>query len=225
MAAKGVASGMHDPYSHLVSPNLAAPHHQHFFVFRLDMDVDGTANRVVELNSASVPAGPANPYGGGFTMQETPLRTEREAARQLNLASSRKWLVESATATNALGHPTGYLLMPGENSQPFALPDSWVRRRAGFLNAHLWVTPYSDTERYAAGDYPNQSKGGDGLPKWTAANRPLDGRDVVLWYTMGITHNPRPEDWPVMPVYQAGFKLLPVGFFASNPALDLPPVR
>jgi len=24
------------------------------------------------------------------------------------------------------------------------------------------------TERYAAGDFPNQSKGGDGLPKWTA---------------------------------------------------------
>ena len=225
MAAKGVASGAHDPYSHLVAPNVAAPHHQHFFVFRLDMDVDGTANRVLELNSAAVPAGPANPYGGGFTMQETPLRTEREAQRQLNLGSSRKWLVESATATNALGHATGYLLMPGENSLPFALPDSWVRKRAGFLNAHLWVTPYSDTERYAAGDYPNQSKGGDGLPQWTAANRPLDGRDVVLWYTMGITHNPRPEDWPVMPVYQAGFKLLPVGFFASNPALDLPPAR
>jgi primary-amine oxidase len=225
MAAKGVATGAHDPYSHMVAPNLAAPHHQHFFAFRLDMDVDGAANRVVELNSAPVPAGAANPYGGGFTMQETPLRTEREAERQLNLASSRKWLVESSTATNALGHPTGYLLMPGENSQPFALPDSWVRKRAGFLNAHLWVTPYSDTERYAAGDYPNQSKGGDGLPKWTAANRPIDGRDVVLWYTMGITHNPRPEDWPVMPVYQAGFKLLPVGFFAANPAMDLPPAR
>jgi primary-amine oxidase len=225
MAAKGVANGAHDPYSHLVAPNVAAPHHQHFFAFRLDLDVDGTANRVMELNSVAMPAGPSNPYGGGFTMQETPLRTEREAERQLNLASSRRWLVESSTATNALGHPTGYLLMPGENSLPFAQPDSWVRKRAGFLNAHLWVTPYSDVERYPAGDYPNQSRGGDGLPKWTSANRSIDGRDVVLWYTMGITHNPRPEDWPVMPVYQAGFKLMPVGFFGSNPAMDLPPVQ
>jgi primary-amine oxidase len=53
----------------------------------------------------------------------------------------------------------------------------------------------------------------------------VDGRDVVLWYVMGITHNPRPEDWPVMPVYEAGFKLMPLGFFSSNPAMDLPPVR
>ena len=32
----------------------------------------------------------------------------------------------------------------------------------------------------------------------------------------GITHNPRPEDWPVMPVHGAGFKLEPRGFFARN---------
>jgi primary-amine oxidase len=222
MAAKGVADGLHDPFSHLVAKNVAAPHHQHYFVFRLDMDVDGTANRVVEMNSVAVPAGPKNPHGGAFEMQETTLQTEREAQRHLNLASSRRWIVESTTATNALGHPTGYALLPGENSLPFAQPDSSVRKRAGFLNAHIWVTPYDAAERYAAGDYPNQSKGGDGLPKWTAANRPIDNRDVVLWYTLGITHNPRPEDWPVMPVYEAGFKLVPWGFFSRNPAMDLP---
>jgi primary-amine oxidase len=75
---------------------------------------------------------------------------------------------------------------------------------------------------YAGGDYPNQSRGGDGLAKWTAANRSIENQDVVLWYTMGITHNPRPEDWPVMPVHLAGFRLVPWGFFSRNPAMDLP---
>ncbi|MGA2196307.1 MAG: tyramine oxidase, partial [Bryobacteraceae bacterium] len=166
MAAKGVADDS-DQHSHLVARNLAAPHHQHFFTFRLDMDVDGPANRVVEMNSVPMPAGKQNPYGGGFLMQETTLRTEHEAERSLNLQSSRRWIVESASAKNALGHPTGYALLPGENSVPFAQPDSWVRQRAGFLNAHVWVTPYTAAERYAAGDYPNLSKGGDGLVKWT----------------------------------------------------------
>jgi primary-amine oxidase len=124
-------------------------------------------------------------------------------------------------ARNALGHPTGYAILPGENAVPFAQPDSFIRRRAGFVNAHIWATPYSEAEKYSAGDYPYQSKGGDGLPKWTSANRSIDNRDLVLWYTMGITHNPRPEDWPVMPVHEAGFKLVPWGFFARNPALDL----
>ena len=222
MSVKAVRDGVHEPSSHLVAKNLAAVHHQHFFSFRLDMDVDGQANRVVEMNSAAVPAGKQNPYGGAFAMQETPLTTESQAQRRISLESSRRWIVTNPGAKNALGHATGYALLPGENALPFALPDSWIRRRAGFTNAHVWVTPFDEAERYAAGDYPYQSKGGEGLPKWTAANRNIDNRDVVLWYTMGITHNPRPEDWPVMPVHQAGFKLTPVGFFSRNPALDLP---
>ena len=94
MAAKAVADGAHDPYSHMVGKNLAAPHHQHFFTFRLDLDVDGPSpNRVVEMNSVPVPTGPENPYGGAFQMEETELRTESEAQRNLNLATSRKWIV------------------------------------------------------------------------------------------------------------------------------------
>jgi primary-amine oxidase len=90
------------------------------------------------------------------------------------------------------------------------------------MNAHLWVTPYAPEELYAAGTYINQSPGGEGLPKWTKQNRALENQDVVLWYTMGVTHLPRPEDYPVMPVHRAGFKLTPAAFFARNPALDVP---
>jgi len=222
MTVKGVADGVHEATGHMVAKNLSAVHHQHFFNFRLDLDVDGIANRVMEMNSAGVPAGKQNPYGGAFTMQETALPTEKQARRQLNLASARRWIVESTTAKNALGHPTGYALLPGENTAPFQLPDSWVRKRASFINEHVWVTPFSDAEKYAGGDYPYQSRGTDGLAKWTAADRPIENRDVVLWYTLGVTHNPRPEDWPVMPVHEAGFKLVPWGFFARNPAMDLP---
>jgi len=46
---------------------------------------------------------------------------------------------------------------------------------------------------------------------------------VVLWYTVGTTHFVRPEDWPIMPVARAGFRLEPVGFFDRNPTLDVPP--
>jgi primary-amine oxidase len=222
MSVKGVADGAHDPYGHLVAKNLEAVHHQHFFSYRLDMDVDGLPNRVLEMNSVPMAAGPKNPFGNAFTMEEMPLRTEREAERDLNLETSRRWLVVNPSATNALGQPTGYALLPGENARPLQAPNAWVRKRAGFLNAHVWVTPYAEDEIYAGGDYPNQSHGGDGLSKWASANRPIDNKDVVLWYNFGITHNPRPEDWPVMPTYEVGFKLVPWGFFAQNPVLDLP---
>jgi primary-amine oxidase len=87
----------------------------------------------------------------------------------------------------------------------------------------LWVTPYEEKEMFAAGDYPNQHAGGDGLESWTQQNRPVHNTDIVVWYTMGHNHIPRPEDWPVMPAAYTGFLLKPTGFFNANPALDLPP--
>ena len=45
------------------------------------------------MNSVAAPPGARNPYGGAFTMEETPLVTERQAQRNLDLASSRKWIV------------------------------------------------------------------------------------------------------------------------------------
>jgi primary-amine oxidase len=220
MITKGIAPATDHTamqHGHRVSKNLEAIHHQHFFNFRLDMDVDGAeGNSVVELDTA--PAG--DPYHKGIVMKETVLQKEGGAKRQLDLSAARKWKVVNTSHKNALGEPVGYLLVPGENSVPYASPASWIRKRAGFINAHLWVTPYDFSQMNAAGTYVNQSQGNDGLPAWTAKNRPIENTDVVLWYTLGITHIPRPEEWPVMPVHKAGFQLVPTGFFSHNPTLD-----
>ncbi|MDX2031450.1 MAG: primary-amine oxidase [Blastocatellia bacterium] len=225
MSTKGVPplNGGHEGHAeHLVADGVSAPHHQHFFNYRLDLDVDGTDNTAVEQNTVTLPPGPDNPHQNAFSMKETPLRREAEAQRSLNLASHRRWRVINPGTKNALGQPTSYLLFTGENAVPLAGPESAVRRRGAFMNSHLWVTQYAADEQYAAGTYINQSKGGEGLPKWTQRNREIENRDVVLWYTFGVTHLPRPEDYPVMPVHKAGFKLMPVGFFSRNPALDVP---
>lgn len=222
VSAKSASDHDHESYGHLVAENVEAVHHQHFFNFRLDMDVDGAQNSLVEMNTEAAPAGAANPYNNAFMMRETPLRKEMEAQRQVNLASSRRWRILNPSVKNSLGQSVGYLLVAGENSVPYAAPISSVRKRAGFLNAHLWATQYDPSQMYAAGDYINQSRGGEGLEKWAAANRSIENRDIVLWYTLGVTHIPRPEEWPVMTVHRSGFKLLPAGFFTSNPALDVP---
>lgn len=53
-------------------------------------------------------------------------------------------------------------------------------------------------------------------------DRSLLGADPVVWYTFGVTHFVRPEDYPVMPCDTIGFTLRPVGFFEANPALVRP---
>ena len=76
-------------------------------------------------------------------------------------------------------------------------------------------------ELYPAGWFPNQHAGGDGLPKWTEANRSIDSKHLVVWYTLNYHHLPRPEDWPVQPVVYADFHWMPDGFFDENPTMDL----
>ena len=207
----------------LIAPQLSGIYHQHFFCARLDLDVDGAENTVVEVESEALPWGPENPHGSAFVIRETPLTREQEAQRLVDPLSARSWKVVNPAVRNEHGQPVGYRLVPGSNVLPFAQPDSSIARRAAFMTRHLWVTPYDAGERYPAGDYPNQHSGGAGLPEWTAADRPVEDRDVVLWYVFGNHHVPRPEDWPVMPAVRIGFRLEPVGFFDRNPSLDVPP--
>lgn len=206
-----------------VAPQLNAPFHQHIFAARLDFSVDGPRNSVYEVNTVTLPRSESNPHGNAFRAEATLLDSEANAMRSVNSASGRFWRIVNPEEKNRLGQPVGYRLLPGENCPPFVHPDAAVMRRAGFAAHHLWVTPFAADERYPAGDYPNQHAGGDGLPRWTAADRRVAETDLVVWYVFSHNHVPRPEDWPVMPAASIGFTLKPDGFFTRNPALDLPP--
>ncbi|NJR40798.1 MAG: primary-amine oxidase [Leptolyngbyaceae cyanobacterium CSU_1_4] len=210
-------------YGTLVAPELNAINHQHFFSMRLDFDLDGMANSVYEVNTEAEPMGDRNPYGNAFYAQPTLLSTEQSAQRLIDPFKARYWKVVNDSVHNRLGQPVGYKIMPGDNAVPYAHPNSPILKRAGFMTKHLWVTPYACNERYAAGAYPNQHLGGEGLPQWTQANRSIENTDIVVWYTFGHHHIPRPEDYPVMPTAYSGFMIKPVGFFDASPAMDVPP--
>ena len=224
VGVSAVVDGIADPGSApLIAPNLTSPIHQHLFNFRLDFNVDGLHNSVYEVQTETLPIDESNPHGTAFRAVSTQLSTELVARRQTNAERSRYWKVVNPGRTNRLGAPVAWRLLPGATPALFSHPDSAVAKRAGFAAHNLWVTPYEDGAINAAGDYPNLHDGGAGLPAWTAQDRNLDNTDLVLWHTVGLTHVPRPEDWPVMPVEYCGFMLQPVGFFERNPTLDVPP--
>ena len=224
VGVSAVADGTEQPeYAPLIAPNLASPVHQHLFNFRLDFDLDGGPNSVYEVNTIPLPSDhPDNPHGTAFHAEAKLLARESEAQRNVNAASSRNWKVVNPESKNRMGIPVAYKLLPGATPVLLANPDSPVGKRAAFATHNLWVTPYDDAEMSAAGDHTNLHPGGAGLSAWTQQDRGIENTDVVLWHTVGLTHVPRPEDWPVMPVEYCGFMLQPVGFFERNPALDLP---
>jgi primary-amine oxidase len=208
-------------YGTLVAPNLVAVNHDHFLSFRLDVDIDGPGNTLVRQKL--VPRRLAGDGGRRSLWQAVDEDVGVEGPIDGEMHGAELWRIVNPNLTNSLGQHPAYELRPGHSATSLLAPDDFPQLRAGFSAAPLWVTAYDPRELYAAGPYPNQSKGGDGLPAYVAQHRPVADADIVLWYTMGFHHIPRPEDWPVLPTMWHSVALVPDGFFDRNPALDVAP--
>lgn len=227
-ALKGVATQrMSDPtaaedtrYGTLVAPGLVAVNHDHYFNYRLDLDVDGQDNSLsqdvytLRMLPADSPRRSVNVYEPRIPM------TEREGQLDTGHVSA-KYRVVNEAKTNGVGNPVSYELLYANHARLQLAPEDWPTKRAGFLRHDLWVTPYDAAERYAAGNYIFASKLVDGLARWTEQNRPVRNKDIVVWANLGLHHEPRAEDMPVMPMLWHSFKLRPHNFFDRNPAIDL----
>jgi primary-amine oxidase len=220
---KGIGGpGNDEAYGRLIAPKLVGVNHSHFFSFRLDMDVDGTANSLLIDRLATERLPETNPRRSVWKVTTTEAKTESEAQRMSTMSAPEIWRIVNPAVKSAYSGLVGYEI-EAMGAMTLLAPDDYMQRRGGFTNHSLWVTPYQADELFAAGDYPTVSTAGAGLPAWTAANRGVANTDVVAWLTLGFHHVPRPEDWPVMPVVWHSFEIRPVGFFARNPAIDLPP--
>jgi primary-amine oxidase len=208
-------------FGRMIASKLIGVNHSHFFSFRLDMDVDGTSNSLMvdRLRTTTLPA--SNPRRSVWTVNTLTAATEQDGMRMSPMSAPEVWRIVNPAEKNAFGWPVGYEI-EAHGAMSLLSPDDYMAKRARFIEHTLWVTPYAANELFAAGDYPTNSVAGDGLPKWTAANRPIANTDVVTWVSLGFHHVPRPEDWPVMPVAWHSFSIKPVGFFNRSPAIDIP---
>jgi primary-amine oxidase len=180
----------------------------------------------VQVNASPIPLGPQNPYGNAYAVGETALESTHQAQRMCAPEQARHWKIKNPAHINPITQePVSYKLLPGSNVVMLAQPGSLLHRRAQFAVKHLWVTPHDDAQKYPAGDHVVSSSECLGLAQWTKQDAPLQGADPVLWYSFGVTHIPRIEDFPVMPCESVGFQMRPCGFFVLNPSNDLPPDR
>ena len=206
-------------FANVVAEGVAAPHHQHLFYARLDFDVDGAVNEVYEVDAEPLPPGPDNPW-----MQRVPRRRRRGSTP----SSARSATIDPATVAQLADREPAVAQRPRPAGRLQARPDDddadaararrlAVGRRAGFARHNLWVTPYAAGRAARRRRVPEPARGRRRPARWTAPDRSLVDTDVVVWYTFGVTHFVRPEDWPVMPVEYSGFLLTPVRLLRPQP--------
>ena len=228
-AVKAVAARtMDDPsaaedtrYGALVAANRVAVYHDHYFSFRLDLDIDGQANRLVRDHLVVKKLPEKSARRSLWVLEPEVISNEGVADRYLKGRGA--WRVVNANHRTQLGHNPSYQLFPAHRITSLLDPEDGPSKRAQFASHELWVTRYHPEERNAAGRYANQKVTSGGLPEFIADGAPIEDQDIVLWYTLGFHHITRSEDWPVLPTRWHEFTLRPVNYFERSPAVDLAP--
>uniref|UniRef100_A0A0D9W310 Amine oxidase n=1 Tax=Leersia perrieri TaxID=77586 RepID=A0A0D9W310_9ORYZ len=215
-----------DMYGTLLSENIIGVIHDHYVTFRLDMDVDGADNSFVKVEMARqnniVGESPRKSY---LKATRHVARTEKDAKVRLKLYEPSEFHVVNPTKKTRVGNPVGYKVVPAGTAASLLDPEDPPQKRGAFTNNQIWVTPYNKTEEWAGGLFVYQSKGEDTLATWSERDRPIENKDLVLWYTLGFHHVPCQEDFPIMPTVSSSFDLKPVNFFESNPILRQRPTQ
>ncbi|RMJ21644.1 amine oxidase [Aspergillus sp. HF37] len=161
-----------------------------------------------------------NPFGVGYTTESRIV--ENESGLDLDVARNRVFKIINENKINPVtGTPVGFNIFPFYSQLLLAHPYE-------FAEHAVWVTRHDDDELFPAGKHTMQSLGGDGLASAikrrqvdTATETSVRNQDIVIWHTFGSTHNPRIEDWPVMPVEKMDVGFKPVNFFTGNPGVDV----
>lgn len=196
---------------------------------RIDPMVDGPNNSVAEVDvvASDLPVGhPHNSIGNSFYPVTKVFNTTDEAKTMASIERHRSWKIINENKIHPYAkQPVGFKMMAHPTPPLLPKPGSIVYERAMFASKTLWVTPYNEEQRYPGGFYCYQSEPSEnlGLPQWTKETQNVRDTDIVCWLNFGITHIPRVEDFPIMPIETCGVMLKPVNFFLGNPGIDIPP--
>ncbi|VEU19734.1 DEKNAAC100479 [Brettanomyces naardenensis] len=214
--------GVTVPWGTNVGPMVLASYHQHLLSFRVDPALDGHNNTVCYDDTLRMePNTKLNPHNVGFYTKRT--YVEKAGYVEQSPFTNRAPKIINEHVINKISKkPVAYKIVMPARQLMMADPSSYNAKRAQYAQQQIWVTKYRDNELYAAGEFTNQSQDDYGVGKWANGTDNVRDTDNVVWLTIGFTHIPKCEDFPVMPVEIHEVGITPFGFFEKNPALDLP---
>ncbi len=207
----------------LIAPYTIAPFHDHYFNFRLDLDVDGENNTLVQDVFVPTEAPAASGRKTLWKIDTKRYVKEGPIARSHDTGKLGPLRVTNPGKKNALKQTVSYWLNAHHDAQSIMADDDASQARAAFSQHQFWVTKNKANENWAAGTYPNLQKQDDGLPVYVADAEAISGEDLVIWYTMGFRHITRPEDFPILPTFWHEMTIRPAFFFDRDPSMTFNP--
>lgn len=179
----------------LLSPDGGGRAHVHNFYFRLDLDLGGSANNLVQRSE----------HQGWNPGQDQWVPITKEAKQSWTPSTFTTWRIVNK-APKANGKLRGYELVPGSDGAPDGT----------YSTGDLWVVRYKSGAEDGANVLCNDGV----LGAQYVSGESVDGEDVVVWHCLRHHHYPRDqgEEKQVLPYEFLGFHLEPRDFLDDTPS-------
>ncbi|KAH8883689.1 amine oxidase catalytic domain-containing protein, partial [Thozetella sp. PMI_491] len=222
---EGAYYAKNDGYGYRIHEGMSGAMHDHVLNFKLDMDINGTANTLERID--------VNPVTASFSWTDQKLNTmkidrsfiENEDQGKINWApnSASMYTVVNKDAKNQWGELRGYRLIPGSVAHLTVQNSTIAGNSVNFATNHLFVTKQKDSELKVStmenAEYPNHPL--------IDFNKFFDGEnlvqeDLVLWFNLGMHHVPHCGDLPytVFSTAQSSMMISPHNFLDSSPIVQ-----
>ncbi|EER23430.1 Copper amine oxidase, putative [Coccidioides posadasii C735 delta SOWgp] len=210
-------------YGFRIRDNLSGSMHDHVISYKLDMDVNGTANSL--LKTTVVPTRERYPWSDGElvnTMKLEKTFIDNERLSKLNWApnSATTYTVINKDAKNIYGEYRGYRVSPVTSSTTYLTVQNSesLKRSGGWATHNLYALKRKDTEPHSTSSYNNLDVG-DPVIDFNKFfdGESLDQEDLVLYFNLGMHHIPDTGDLPNTTAVSS-MGIIPQNFHLENPS-------
>ena len=213
-------------FSTRVQKDVSGSNHDHFFHFKVDLDIAGKENSF-ELIKTKVNKTTRWDPNGEYRYQKYSehdhKKTEMAAAYTYDFETPSYLNFYNGAAKNIHGVPRGYRVQLNSFMKQM-YPKNWSYTRAiQWTYNQLVVTKYKKNETRSSSIY-NQMNFFDPMidfSQFIDDNEDINNEDLVSWVTVGVMHFPHSEDIPTTttPANSAGFYLRPYNYFDEDPSV------
>lgn len=169
--------------------------HDHVINFKLDLDINGTANTMERINIQPV----TEAFTGSdevintMEIQRSFIKNENQGKINWPANAAAMFAVVNKDAKNPYGEYRGFRIAPGVGPPTHLVTthSTVVNNSANFAKNHLYVTKRKDIEPHSASTLngPNLDEQHVDFNKFFDGES-IDQEDLVVWFNLGMHHVP-----------------------------------
>ncbi|KAE9966531.1 hypothetical protein BLS_006945 [Venturia inaequalis] len=192
---EGTHAGGNDDHGFKIHDALSGAMHDHVINFKLDLDINGTANTMerIDILPATEAFTGSDEVINTMKIHRSFITNENQGKINWSANSATMYAVVNKDAKNAYGEYRGFRIAPGVGppSHLIATHSSVANGTVHFAKEHLYVTKRKDTEPHSASTL-NDPKLGEQHVDFGKFfdSEGIEQEDLVVWFNLGTHHVP-----------------------------------